>query len=239
MKHSRFIFLVGILAIIVAVFIFSNSMVSVFSPEKTTETPVLILDAGHGGEDGGAVSSAGDKESDINLAIVLKLEQLMAFLGVDTVLTRDSDMSIYDEGCDTLRQKKVSDLKNRVSLVESTPNAYLISIHQNSFTDSRYHGTQVFYGAGETSRQWGEYTQYLFQNVIDPNNGRKPAAVPDHVYLFKHIECPSILVECGFLSNGTDASLLLLDSYQRKIAFVLAGGYLHELQMIPSPIGGD
>lgn len=203
------------------------------------ETPTLILDAGHGGEDGGASSAAGNKESDINLAIVLKLESLLAFLGTDTVLTRSEDISIYDEGCETLREKKVSDLNNRVSLVQNTPNAMLISVHQNTFTDSRYQGTQVFYGAGELSSQWGVYTQELFRAVLAPSNKRKAAAIPDHVYLFSHIDCPAILVECGFLSNGEEASLLLTDTYQRKIALTLAGAYFHQLQMIPSPLGGD
>lgn len=200
---------------------------------------MLILDAGHGGEDGGAVSAAGDKESDINLSIVLKLEYLMAFLGVETTLTRREDISIYDEGCDTLRAKKVSDLKNRVALIQSTTNAMVISVHQNTFTDSRYQGAQVFFGAGDLSRQWGVYTQEKLSTVLNPDNQRKATGIPEHVYLFQHIDCPAILVECGFLSNGEEASLLLTDSYQRKIAVALAGAYLHQLQMIPSPLGGD
>lgn len=201
--------------------------------------PVLILDAGHGGEDGGAVSAAGDKESDINLAIVLKLEYLMAFLGVKTTLTRSEDVSIYDEGCETLREKKVSDLKNRAALIQNAPDAMVISVHQNTFTDSRYQGAQVFFGTGDLSRQWGVYTQEVLRSVLDPDNRRKAAGIPEHVYLFQHIDCPAILVECGFLSNGEEASLLLTDSYQRKIAVALAGAYLHQLQMIPEPLGGD
>lgn len=210
-----------------------------FSAGTLATSPTLILDAGHGGEDGGAVSAAGDKESDINLAIVLKLEYLMAFLGVETVLTRSEDVSIYDEGCDTLHEKKVSDLKNRVALIQSTSNAMVISVHQNTFTDPRYQGAQVFYGFGDISRQWGVSAQEIISAVLDPDNQRKAAPIPEHVYLFQHIDCPAILVECGFLSNGEEASLLLTDSYQRKIAVALAGAYLHELQMIPNPLGGD
>lgn len=218
-----------------------------FAVEKITpafatvnsDAPILILDAGHGGEDGGASSAAGDKESDINLDIVLKLESLMTFLGVETVLTRSEDISIYDEGCATLREKKVSDLKNRVELVQNVPNAMLISVHQNTFTDSRYQGAQVFYGTGDLSRQWGMCTQTAIAAFLDRGNTRRAAAIPDHVYLFKHIDCPAILVECGFLSNGEEVSLLLTDSYQRKIAITLAGAYLQYLQMIPQPLGGD
>ena len=103
----------------------------------------LILDAGHGGEDGGASTASGEKESCINLAIVRKTGTLMAFLGVEPTLTRDKDISLHSDGAETIRQKKVSDLKNRVALVEDTPDAILISVHQNHFTDSRYSGAQV------------------------------------------------------------------------------------------------
>lgn len=199
---------------------------------------VLILDAGHGGEDGGASSAGGDKESDINLGIVLKLESLMAFLGTDTKLTRQDDRSLHNEDAQTIREKKVSDLKNRVAMIDPIPNAFLISVHQNHFTDSRYSGAQVFFNGGDVSRQWGECTQGVLRDVLDPNNHRKAKPMPDGIYLFEHVECPAILVECGFLSNGEEASLLLTDAYQRKVALALAGAYLQEIQMIPTVWGG-
>ena len=120
-----------------------------FLPIPESNTPTLILDPGHGGVDGGASTPAGDKESDINLAIALKAESLFAFFGIDPVLTRSQDVSIHDNTCTTIREKKVSDLKNRVALVNSTQNAMLISVHQNTFTDSRYHGAQVFHAHDE------------------------------------------------------------------------------------------
>lgn len=242
MKRDILTFSIGLCVVLLACIISVTQITAVPSVSamiNAGETPTLVLDAGHGGEDGGASSAAGDKESNINLEIVLKLESLMAFLGVDTVLTRNEDVSIHDVGCETIREKKVSDLNNRVSLIQNIPNAMVISVHQNTFTDSRYKGTQVFYGSGELSSQWGEYTQELFHSVLAPYNRRKATKVPDHVYLFSHIDCPAILVECGFLSNGEEASLLLTDTYQRKIAMTLAGAYLHQLHMIPSPLGGD
>ena len=199
---------------------------------------ILILDAGHGGEDGGASSASGSRESDINLNIVLKTEALMAFLGVRTELTRSEDRSMHSEGASTLHEKKVSDLKNRVGFVNSIPDVMLISVHQNYFTDSRYSGAQVFFNGGDVSRQWGEGTQEILRQVLDPDNDRAAKAIPDNVYLFSHISCPAILVECGFLSNGEEASLLLTDTYQRKISLALAGAYLQELQMIPTVWGG-
>lgn len=198
----------------------------------------LILDAGHGGEDGGASTAAGEKESDINLAIVLKARALMVFLGVEPRLTRDADVSIHSSGAETIRQKKVSDLKNRVSLVEQTPNAVLMSVHQNHFTDSQYSGSQVFYNSGDISSQWGEGTQEVLRQLLDSDNDRKAKPMPDGIYLFEHISCPAILVECGFLSNGKEASLLVTDAYQRKVALALAGAYFTQLQITPTTLGG-
>lgn len=200
---------------------------------------VLILDAGHGGEDGGASSASGSRESDINLEIVLKAEALMGFLGVRTELTRSEDVSIYNAGASTLHEKKVSDLKNRVAMIQDIPNAMLISVHQNHFTDSRYSGAQVFYGEGDVGRQWGEYAQEVLRQTLNPDNGRSAKLVPNGIYLFEHINCPFLLVECGFLSNGEESSLLLTGSYQRKIAMALAGAYFHEVQMLPTVWGGD
>ena len=203
------------------------------------EGRILILDAGHGGEDGGASSASGSRESDINLDIVLKTEALMAFLGVRTELTRSEDRSMHSDGASTLHEKKVSDLKNRVEFVNSIPDAMLISVHQNYFTDPRYGGAQVFYSVGDVSRQWGEGTQEILRQVLDPGNDRAAKVIADNVYLFSHINCPAILVECGFLSNGEEASLLLTDVYQRKISLALAGAYLQEIQMIPTVWGGE
>ena len=198
----------------------------------------LILDAGHGGEDGGASTAGGEKESDINLGIVLKMDALLAFCGVEAQLTRSEDISLHDNGCDTIREKKVSDLKNRVEQVNSTPNAMLISVHQNHFTDSRYSGSQVFYAIGDASRQWGEHTQEILRQLLSPNNERKAKLLSDSIYLFKNISCPAILVECGFLSNGEEASLLLTDSYQRKVALALTGACLHQLELLQTISGG-
>ncbi|MDE6260813.1 MAG: N-acetylmuramoyl-L-alanine amidase [Oscillospiraceae bacterium] len=198
----------------------------------------LILDAGHGGEDGGASTAAGDKESDINLAIVQKTRALMTFLGVEPRLSRETDISLHSGGAETIRQKKVSDLKNRVALVESTQGAILLSVHQNHFTDSRYSGSQVFFNSDEISRQWGERTQEVLRQILSPGNDRKAKPMPDGIYLFDHINCPAILVECGFLSNGEEAALLLTGAYQRKIAIALAGAYFNELQMMTTTLGG-
>lgn len=195
----------------------------VFASVHTSEDTVFVLDAGHGGEDGGAGSESGIRESDINLSVVLRTEQLLAFCGSCPVLTRREDISIHDAGAVTLREKKVSDLKNRARLVESVDNAVLISVHQNSFTDAAYSGAQVFYSSGDPVRIWAEAAQQQLRIFLDPDNSRTAKPIPDGIYLFSHITCPALLVECGFLSNREEAAQLENDDYQKKISAVLAG----------------
>lgn len=197
---------------------------AVFSAVRGQESQ-LIIDAGHGGEDGGAVSVTGVPESGINLAVARKLDSLLGLYGVTPRLLRTEDVSLHDKSAVTLREKKVSDLHNRVEAVEGTENAVLISIHQNTYQSAAYHGAQVFYANGELSLPLAQLTQTLFQR-IDPGNQRTPAKIPDTVYLMNHISCPAILVECGFLSNPEEEALLRSECYQRKIAAVLAAAWL-------------
>ena len=186
----------------------------------------LVLDAGHGGEDGGAVSLTGVSESNINLAVVLRLDQLLGFYGVPSILLRDRDISIYDSGCETLRQKKVSDLHNRVAAIENTENAVLISIHQNIFSNSAYHGAQAFFRAGEESKALAELIQSALREGVDPENKRTPTKIPDSVYLMKHITCPAVLVECGFLSNPAEEKKLRSADYQTQLALCIVSAWL-------------
>lgn len=186
----------------------------------------LILDAGHGGEDGGAVSVTGVAESTINLSITLKIDQLLGFYGVCPILLRNTDVSLHDPQANTLREKKVSDLKNRVATIESTANAVLISVHQNTFTNKAYHGAQVFYRDGEESLALARQTQDALRRGADPNNQRSPAKISDSIYLMKHITCPAILVECGFLSNPDEEEKLRDSSYQTQLAGCIASAWL-------------
>lgn len=187
---------------------------------------VLIIDPGHGGEDGGAVSVSGQKESDLNLAIALRLDQLMGFYGVQTLMIREDDRSIHDPSAATIREKKVSDLHNRVALVNGVEGGTLISIHQNSFPSPQYHGTQVFYADETRSRPLAQGIQDMVREHLDPSNTRSPHPIPDSVYLMNHISCRAILVECGFLTNPEEDILLQDGIYQQKLAMVLGAGYL-------------
>ena len=187
----------------------------------------VVIDAGHGGEDGGAVSSAGTVESGLNLAIALRLDAVLALYGVDTVLLRTEDVSLHDPDAQTLREKKASDLRNRAEMVEAIPNALLVSIHQNTYAgSSRYRGAQVFYADAESSGALAEHAQSILRQALDPENTRQAAKLPGAVYLMDHITCPAILVECGFLSNPEEDTLLRTTGYQTKLASALASALL-------------
>jgi len=198
----------------------------------------IILDAGHGGEDGGAVSITGVPESGLNLEIVLRLDQLLGFYGIPPILLRDRDISLHDPEAGTLREKKVSDLHNRVAAIESVENALLVSIHQNTFPSSAYHGAQVFYRPGEESKALAERVQEALQ-AADPENRRSPAKIPDSVYLMGHITCPAVLVECGFLSNPAEEARLKSGGYQNQLAICIASAVLKSGEIHSGETGGN
>ncbi len=186
----------------------------------------LVLDAGHGGEDGGAVSLTGVPESQINLAIVLKLRDVLGLYGVDPVLLREEDISLHDEDAGTLREKKRSDLKNRVEAIEAVEGGTLLSIHQNTYTSSRYHGSHVFYAPTEGSQPLAEHFQNSIKAALQPDNERAVKRIPDTVYIMNHITCPAVLIECGFLTNPEEEAMLRDEDYQRKLAAVVAAAWL-------------
>lgn len=180
----------------------------------------IVIDAGHGGIDGGATSCTGVLESQINLEIALRLNDLMGFLGYDTTMIRKTDTSVYTEG-DTIASQKVSDLKQRVKIVNSFDDALLISIHQNTFSDSQYSGAQVFYGKDDESKALAQDMQALFIEMLNPGSKRK-SKPSDGIYLMQNITKPGILIECGFLTNHQEEALLRDPVHQQKIACVIA-----------------
>ena len=182
----------------------------------------LVLDAGHGGEGGGAVSLTGVPESQINLAITLRMEEILALCGIPTQPLRRQDISLYSEGAGSLREKKVSDLHNRVEEIQREENTVLVSIHQNSFPQGKYHGTQVFFAPTAGSQALAEAVQQAVRTALQPDNQRNAREIPKEIYLMNHITCPAILVECGFLTNPKEEAQLLTPEYQTKIAAVLS-----------------
>lgn len=224
----RWILGCGLMAVLVWFLLWGDPWMDRAAPAFARMTEqTLIIDPGHGGEDGGAVSVSGKAESQINLAIACSLDQLMGFYGVPTVMTRTKDISIHDPTAETLREKKVSDLKNRVALINGIENATLISIHQNASPAPSHQGFQVFYGEQGLSRPLAQAVQETLTAVLAPEKERAPQAISASVYLMNHISCRAILVECGFLSNPEEDRLLQEPAYQRKLAMSLAASYLN------------
>lgn len=210
-----------------AVVLWQGSAVPVFHVRD--DAPVtVVIDPGHGGEDGGAVSPGGVAEGQINLAVSLRVSDLLRFAGERTRLTRSEDVTICDEGLDTMRQRKSSDLKNRVKLVEATENAVLLSIHQNSLPSSPVtHGAQVFWNRREGAEVLAESIQNALNANVNAGNEKRPRQIPDSIYLMKNITAPGVLVECGFLSNPPETERLQDPAYQLRLAAAITAGYLN------------
>ena len=186
----------------------------------------VVIDPGHGGEDGGAVSPDGVMESQINVAVSHRLSDLLRFAGQRTLLIRTEDVSVHTEG-DTMRARKVSDIHHRVEIVNATEGAMLLSIHQNSLPSSRVtHGAQVFWNTGEGAETLAGVVQDALNTAINTGNEKLPRKIPATIYLMNHVTVPAILVECGFLSNSTETARLQEPSYQLKLAAAIATGYL-------------
>lgn len=190
-------------------------------------TRTIIIDAGHGGEDGGAIAIDGTCEKDYNLDIAIKLKNVLAVYGLDVIMTRTDDSMTCDEGLDTQRQKKVSDIRNRLNIINSSINPVFISIHQNKFSDSEQKGAQVFYSKNNLrSPILAEEIQNSISSAIQKNNKRKIKPSGTEIYLLYHSTAPSVLVECGFLSNQKDLSNLKNEAYRTNLAVVIADGII-------------
>ena len=200
--------------------------ISAFSAaEKPPET--VVIDPGHGGEDGGAVSPGGVQESHINLAVSKQLRDLLRFAGVPTAMTREEDVTICDEGLGTIRARKASDIRNRVAIVNGTENAVLLSIHQNSLPSSTVtHGAQVFWNQQEGAEALAEAIQTSLNGSINVGNEKHTKQIPPTVYLMNHVTVPAVLVECGFLTNQEETRRLQDETYQRALAVSIVAGYL-------------
>ncbi len=190
----------------------------------------LIIDPGHGGEDGGAVASDGTIESHINLAIALKAAEIARFLNWNSCMTRSDDISIHSLDAKTLRQKKVSDLKNRAELCNSINNGVLVSFHQNSLPGSpNVQGAQVFYNENQGSEALAQAIQNALNCSLNTNHPKEVKSIGENSYLMKHANCPAVLVECGFLSNAEETKLLNTDEYQKRLASVVITAVISHL----------
>ena len=194
-----------------------------------SDKPVIVLDAGHGGLDSGAVGKNGTLEKNVNLAVVLRLQQLLELSGFQTVLTRSEDISIYDPGTEGIRNQKLSDMDNRLELIQSYPDSIFLCIHQNNFTDPAYFGGQMFYNNNNPgNRTLAQLMQSRFAQ-LQPGNDREIKLTGDELFLLKSNKNPSLMIECGFLSNPDEEAKLATAEYQQQLAFTIYSGLIDYL----------
>ena len=196
------------------------------------DTPItIVLDAGHGGEDGGAVTKDGVQEKNLNLEIAQKLRPLLESSGLRVVMIRNQDISVGDQELDTVKERKISDLHRRLEISEGESNSILLSIHQNHFSEPQYSGTQIFYSPNLPDSQiLAQAIQDSVVGKLQPNNHRECKEAGNSIYLMWNSTRPAVLVECGFLSNSSESKLLQSPDYQKQMAFSIWSGLMEYLQ---------
>lgn len=223
------------LSIVISILIYSLSSNTFSKVQLASSTPIsnhtIIIDAGHGSPDGGATGLDGSIESDLNLSIVLKLQNLLESSNCTVILTRSDENGIYETDSNTIREKKISDMKNRVNIANNSNAEIFVSIHMNKLEQTQYSGWQTFYkNQDEKSRQIAERIQLSLNNFIKKPNSREIKSISG-IYLTKNVEIPLVLVECGFLSNTEENNLLQTDSYQNELAWSIYIGLMDYLTM--------
>lgn len=227
--HKRFIisFLCVVLIIFLTTFCFYNtSVIDKFTSADIKNTQqIIIIDAGHGGFDGGAVASDGTIEKDLNLSISLKLDQILRLLGFDTIMVRTTDTAVNNENDDL--SAKVSDIKYRAGLMQEYPKSIYISIHMNKYSTTQPHGAQVFYANTLGSDKLAAAIQQSIADNVQSDNKRVIKPTNKNIYILSHATVPAVITECGFLSNPNDLSNLKNSDYQLKLAMAVSFGILN------------
>ena len=222
--------MIGCFALLAVSARITESALPVAAP--AAQKPVIVLDAGHGGLDSGAVGKNGVLEKDVNLAVVLDLRDMLEMSGFEVVLTRDEDISIYDAGVEGIRNQKLNDMDNRLKIIQSHPDSIFLCIHQNNFTDPQYFGGQMFYNNNNPdNRTLAQIMQNRFA-VLQPGNDREIKLSGDELFLLKSNQNPSLMIECGFLSNPEEEAKLATDEYQQQLAFTIYSGLLEYLDAV-------
>ena len=194
------------------------------------ESLCVVIDAGHGGEDGGAIGQNGVLEKTLNLQLAERLADLLATNGVKVIMTRREDVMLYDRSVDYRGQKKMLDLAARLRIARENENDLFVSIHMNAYPEERYHGLQVYYSPHDPRSQAAADTiQEAVQAHLQPDNQRRIKEATSAIYLLKHLETPAILIECGFISNRRECELLCEEGYAQRLALVIADSILQHL----------
>ncbi len=199
------------------------------------ELPVVIIDAGHGGEDGGTIGVNGAYEKDINLSIAKKLDTFLRASGIKTVMTRNEDILLYDRNTNYVGRKKMLDLAARLKISEEYENAIFVSIHMNAFPEAKYKGLQVYYSPNAPlSEDLAQRIQAMTKEALMQENTRKTKASDGKIFLLDRMKNPSVLIECGFLSNPEECEKLCDEIYQNELAAVISCAILEHIKEIDS-----
>lgn len=238
-RRLIYIVLALVLTITLLALFLTNCGKDVSTTSLRTSNKIIVLDPGHGGVDPGALSNTGILEKDISLNIAKKLRRLLEQTGSIVILTREEDVGLYTEKSITYNQKKNEDLRNRRIMINEINPDLFITIHLNSFSQSRYYGAQTFYQKGSNEgKTLTRLIQEELRNVLGEENERT-ALQTDSVYLLKEVQSTAILVECGFLSNPREAELLNQPEYQEKIAWAIYTGIIRYYDKIGENNVGD
>ena len=215
-----------LVVILVLISSFSNIAMLASRDVERISMPTVIIDAGHGGEDSGAEVD-GVLEKDINLSVARKTAAILRLCGYQVKMVRDEDISVYSDDAQTLREKKVSDLNNRVKLFNENENSLVVSIHQNKFESSQYHGAQIFYSTNHPeSAELAKAIQTSVVMLLQNDNTRELKPAGKDIYILRHAEVPAVIVECGFLSNPEERQMLTDEAYQQELAYAIAMGVI-------------
>ena len=208
----------------------SKTELNTMNKGTTSLSKTVILDAGHGGEDGGASSADGLLEKDLNLALVLSMRDILTANGINVILTRDTDTLLYDRNVDFQGRKKMLDMAARLKIAENTADAVFVSIHMNTYPHPSCQGVQVWYSENnDTSSELAKNIQSTTKELLQNKNDRPVKRSGSSIYLLHHLECPAVLVECGFLSSPEEAALLASESYRQQLALTLCMGILRTI----------
>lgn len=228
----RYIEITMAIILLVAVYVCSAKAGMMVSGKDKEVSFVVVVDAGHGGKDPGKVSVNGMYEKDINLSIAKVLKNLLENQGITVIMTRTEDKGLYKENDSN---KKTADLKKRCEIINSCDADLVVSIHQNSYQSESVKGAQTFYyNKSREGQDIAGYIQNSMIEILDKDNGRKAKSNADY-YMLLNVESPAVIVECGFLSNPSEAALLSDEDYQRKVAWSIHMGimqYINENELM-------
>ncbi len=220
-SNTKILSLILVLTLAVVMIIIQNNGEDFvkFASAGYANEPIVIIDAGHGGFDGGAVADDNTLEKDLNLKIANILTDICISNGIRVITTRNGDSSLEDVPTESIRNRKNSDLRNRLKLMEKYENSIFISIHMNKFSDSSVHGAQIFYSGNLDDAKTLAETLRSYVNLFDENNNKTCKKGDSNAYLLHNAKCPAVIFECGFISNKDELNMLKTTEYQQKIAF--------------------